>query len=110
MTLDEREGPFADRSEADHYDRAVDASVPGPMRHGVGSPSRTSDAKRLRRCLKPRLPEAVNSAGHSVSVGRLWSASPTAGARAVKPEQPVERNRARAEGHDRKRHSRPVEM
>ena len=49
VTLDQRQGPLADRSEADHHDRAFDASVPGPVRHGVRSPSRMSDAERLRR-------------------------------------------------------------
>ena len=50
MTLDQRQRAFADRSEADHHDRASDAPVPRPFRHGVKSPStsRTSDAKRLR--------------------------------------------------------------
>jgi len=71
VTLDERQGPFADRSEADHDDRACDAPVPGPMRHRVRSPSRTSDAKRLRGRLKPRLSRSVNSAGRAISVARL---------------------------------------
>ena len=63
VTLDQRQGPLADRSEADHHDRAFDASVPGPMRHGVRSPSRTSDAERLLGRLKPRPLRPVNSAG-----------------------------------------------
>ncbi len=42
VTLDQRQRPLADRSEADHHDRASDAPVLRPMRHGVRSPSRTS--------------------------------------------------------------------
>ena len=49
VTLDQRQRPLADRPEADHHDRAFDAPVLRPMRHGVRSPSRTSDAGRLRR-------------------------------------------------------------
>ena len=52
VALDQRQGSLADRSEADHHDRAGDAPVPGPMGHRVRSPSRTSDAERLRRGLK----------------------------------------------------------
>ena len=35
VTLDQRQGSLADRSEADHHDRARDAPVLRPMRHGV---------------------------------------------------------------------------
>ena len=34
MALDQRQRSLADRAEADHHDRAVDAPVPWPMRHG----------------------------------------------------------------------------
>ena len=47
VALDQRQRPFADRSEADHHDRACDASVLGPMRHGVSVSSGKSDAGRL---------------------------------------------------------------
>jgi hypothetical protein len=48
VTFDQRQGPLADRSEADHHDRALDSPVPRPVGHGVKSPLRTGDAKRLR--------------------------------------------------------------
>ena len=32
VALDQRQGSLADRSEADHHDRAGDAPVPRPMR------------------------------------------------------------------------------
>ena len=35
MALDQRQRSLADRSEADHHDRAVDAPVQRPLRHGV---------------------------------------------------------------------------
>ena len=35
MALDQRQRAFADRSEADHHDRAVDAPVPRPVGHQV---------------------------------------------------------------------------
>ncbi len=38
MALDERQGAFADRAEANHDDRAGDASVAAPMRHDRLSP------------------------------------------------------------------------
>ena len=49
MALDQRQGPFADRSEADHHDRAVDAPVLRPVGHQVSFKD-----ERLRRGLKPR--------------------------------------------------------
>ena len=45
VTLDQRQGPFADRSKADHHDRTVNAPVPRPMRSCLKSPSRTSVSK-----------------------------------------------------------------
>ena len=33
MPLDQRQGAFADRPEADHHDGAVDAAVNGPISH-----------------------------------------------------------------------------
>jgi hypothetical protein len=44
VTLDQRQGPFADRSEADHHDRAVDATVPRPVGHEISFKD-----ERLRR-------------------------------------------------------------
>ena len=38
MALDQRQRAVADRAEADHHDRAFDAPVLGPVRHGVVSP------------------------------------------------------------------------
>ena len=35
MALDQRQGSLADRSEPDHHDRALDATVDWPVRHGV---------------------------------------------------------------------------
>ena len=35
MALDQRQRAASDRPEADHHDRAFDASMPGPVRHGV---------------------------------------------------------------------------
>jgi hypothetical protein len=51
MALDERQCPFADRSEADHHDRAGDAPVPRPMGHGK-SPSRPSEPSGFEKALK----------------------------------------------------------
>ena len=62
MALDQRQGSLADRSEADHHDRASDAPVPRPMRHGVRSPSRTSGPSVFERRLKPWPSRRVNSA------------------------------------------------
>ena len=70
VAFDQRQGPFADRSEADHHDRAGDASVLRPMRHGVRSPLMTSDAERPGRRLKPWRVRRVNSAGGGVSVAK----------------------------------------
>ena len=39
MALDQRQGSLADRSEADHHDRAFDPRMQGPVGHGVFSPS-----------------------------------------------------------------------
>ena len=46
MALDQRQGSLADRSEADHHDRAFDATVDRPMRHGVVSPHRRHELGR----------------------------------------------------------------
>src|SRR5208283_2507376 len=75
MALDQRQGSLADRSEPDHHDRALDATVDRPMRHGVCTPRGTCRTPAARRetgaCgrlmrhrarLKPRLPWIVNSA------------------------------------------------
>ena len=35
MALDQRQRAAPDRAEADHHDRALDASVFRPLRHGV---------------------------------------------------------------------------
>ena len=71
VALDQRQRPFADRSEADHHDRAGDPPVARPMRHGVRSPLVTSDAERPGRRLKPRPSGRVNSPGGGVSVAKL---------------------------------------
>ena len=52
VALDQRQGSLADRSEADHHDRAFDAPVQRPVRHGVVSPSGWGDAERLMTALK----------------------------------------------------------
>ena len=52
MALDQRQRSLADRTEADHDDRAVDAPVQRPMRHGVVSPSGWGDAERLTTAVK----------------------------------------------------------
>ena len=62
VALDQGQRPFADRSEADHHDRAGDPPVARPMRHGVRSPLMTSDAERPGRRLKPWPSGRVNSA------------------------------------------------
>ena len=46
MALDQRQRALADRAEADHHDRAFDAPVQRPMRHGVGSPSQAFKRRR----------------------------------------------------------------
>jgi hypothetical protein len=52
MALDQRQRSLADRSEADHDDRAFDAPVQRPVRHGVVSPSGWGDAERLTTAVK----------------------------------------------------------
>ena len=48
VTLDQRQGALADRAEADHHDRAGDAPVLRPMRHGVRSPSRAASPEAVK--------------------------------------------------------------
>ena len=57
MTLYQRQRALADRSEADHHDRASDAPVPRPMGHQV-----SFEDEHLRRGLKPCRFRRVNSA------------------------------------------------
>ena len=69
VALDQRQCSFADRSEADHRDRARDAPVPRPMGHrdllqGQATPASSKG-------LKPWRSGRVNSARDRVSVAKL---------------------------------------
>ena len=46
VTLDQRQRSLADRSEADHHDRAVDAPVPRPMGHQVSFEDKRAERRR----------------------------------------------------------------
>ena len=58
MALDQRQRSLADRPESDHHDRAFDAPVERPLRHGVLLPSSGMQAwpkRPNRHCEDPRV-------------------------------------------------------
>src|ERR1700735_5272483 len=69
VALDQRQGPFADRSEADHHDRASDAPVPRPMGHQISFKDKRRRASS--KGLKPWPSGRVNSARALVFVAKL---------------------------------------
>src|ERR1700722_10687682 len=69
VALDQGQRALADRSEADHHDRASDAPVPRPMGHQISFEAKRRGAPS--KGLKPWPSGRVNSARGRISVVKL---------------------------------------